>query len=85
MAPVPHVGEAWELIEGLAGALASSDLCHVPLLHVGARARTSLALAAVSMEALGPQRQAAVYRPAHPFEFDALMRVGGCVLYGMEV
>lgn len=72
-----HPGDtAWELLEALAASLASADLADsVPLVYVGPRARTSLALASVSLEALGPDRRAAVYRPAHPFAFDTLLKV----------
>ncbi|PNH04279.1 Integrator complex subunit 9 [Tetrabaena socialis] len=77
--PVHATGEAWELLEALSSSLASADLASVPLLTVGARARTSLALGCVSLEALAPERQAAVYRPQHPFAFDALIRSGRLV------
>ncbi|KXZ55850.1 hypothetical protein GPECTOR_2g1401 [Gonium pectorale] len=69
-------GEAWELLEGLAGALASADLGSVPLALLGPMGRPSLALAACSLEALAPERQAAVYRPQHPFAFDSLIKAG---------
>ncbi|KAG2445809.1 hypothetical protein HXX76_000413 [Chlamydomonas incerta] len=80
--PVHATGDtAWELLEALAASLASADLADsVPLMYTGPRARTSLALASVSLEALGPDRQAAVYRPAHPFAFDALLRSGRLVV-----
>ncbi|GIL47332.1 hypothetical protein Vafri_4175 [Volvox africanus] len=77
--PVHATGEAWELLESLAGALASADLDNVPLLYIGPRSGTSLALASVSLEALAPERQAAVYVPQHPFAFDALMQAGRLV------
>ncbi|KAG2451469.1 hypothetical protein HYH02_004067 [Chlamydomonas schloesseri] len=77
----PNGDTAWELLEALAASLASADLADsVPLAYVGPRARTSLALASVSLEALGPERQAAVYRPAHPFAFDTLLRSGRLVV-----
>ncbi|EFJ50967.1 hypothetical protein VOLCADRAFT_103614 [Volvox carteri f. nagariensis] len=78
--PVYPTGEAWELLEGLAGALTSADLPHVPLMYIGPRSGTSLALASVSLESLAPERQAAVYVPQHPFAFDALMQAGRLVV-----